>query len=347
MALGPSIEGFKSCIHLVVAVDETFLKCKHQGTLFIATSLDGNNQVYPLAFGIGDLENDQSWHWFFTKLHGLIGEMDDLVFIFDRNSSIAKAVAGVFPNSLHGYIMAQIRGTDVSVAQYLIEADPTKWARSHFDGRRYCIMTTNNAECLNRILKDAQELPITKLVEHIRGLLQKWFWERREAAAKMSTPMTKHALAACNLRRSSCYDYCSHYYHKETLATAYGSSICPVGPMEEWDVPDDIQSRVVLPLKGRKPHRRPAKKHKPSRGGWMARDVGYVVFEGHSPGVYESWNECEAQINGFEGSFMKSYSVVCRRRRAIVVVVWLQSIRAAASNKSSSCFRRVVVFVVR
>ncbi|TXG70652.1 hypothetical protein EZV62_005587 [Acer yangbiense] len=187
MALGPSIEGFKSCIRPVVAVDGTFLKCKHQGTLFIATSLDGNNQVYPLAFGIGDSENDQSWHWFFTKLHGLIGEMDDLVFISDRNSSIAKAAAGVFPNSLHGIcmyhigqnmkakfkgvevhdifykcskayrviefnqIMAQIRGTDASVAQYLIEADPTKWARSHFDGRRYCIMTTNIAECLNGI----------------------------------------------------------------------------------------------------------------------------------------------------------------------------------------------------
>ncbi|KAI9175032.1 hypothetical protein LWI28_026403 [Acer negundo] len=229
MALGPSIEGFKSCIHPVVAVDGNFLKCKHQGTLFIATSSDGNNEVYPLVFGIGDSENDQSWHWFFTKLHGLIGEMDDLVFISDRNTSIAKAATGVFPNSLHGIcmyhlgqnmkakfkgvevhdifykcskvyrvvefnqIMRQIRGINASVVQYLNEADPTKWVRSHFDRRRYCIITTNIAECLNGILKDARELPITKLVEHIRGLLQKWFWERREAAVKMNTPMTKWA----------------------------------------------------------------------------------------------------------------------------------------------------------
>ena len=40
----------------------------------------------------------------------------------------------------------------------------------------------------------------------------------------------------------------------------------------------------------------------------MARDVGYVVFKGYRPGVYESWNECEAQINGFDGSFVKSYN---------------------------------------
>ncbi|KAK3188577.1 hypothetical protein Dsin_028138 [Dipteronia sinensis] len=157
MALGPSIEGFKSYICLVVVVDGTFLKCKHQGTLLIATSLDGNNQVYLLAFGIGDSENDQSWHWFFTKLYGLISEMIDLVFISDRNPSIVKTAARVFPNSLHGIcmyhlgqnmkakfrgvevhdiiykcsiayrvvefnqIMAQIRGTDARVAQYLIE----------------------------------------------------------------------------------------------------------------------------------------------------------------------------------------------------------------------------------
>ncbi|KAK3229044.1 hypothetical protein Dsin_000925 [Dipteronia sinensis] len=59
----------------------------------------------------------------------------------------------------------------------------------------------------------------------------------------------RHALAACNFRRSSCYDYCSYYYHKETLATAYASSVYPVGPMHERDVSDDMQSLVVLPLK--------------------------------------------------------------------------------------------------
>ncbi|KAK2657869.1 hypothetical protein Ddye_010921 [Dipteronia dyeriana] len=88
-------------------------------------------------------------------------------------------------------IMGQIRGTDARVAQYLIEVDPKKWARSHFDRRRYCIMTTNIAECLNGILMNAREMSVTKLVEHIRGLLQKWFWEKREATVKMSTPLTK------------------------------------------------------------------------------------------------------------------------------------------------------------
>ncbi|KAK3211093.1 hypothetical protein Dsin_015799 [Dipteronia sinensis] len=36
--------------------------------------------------------------------------------------------------------------------------------------------------------------------------------------------------------------------------------------MQEWNVPDDVQSVVVLPPKGRKPRGRPSKKRKPSRG---------------------------------------------------------------------------------
>ncbi|KAK2659683.1 hypothetical protein Ddye_006216 [Dipteronia dyeriana] len=76
----------------------------------------------------------------------------------------------------------------------------------------------------------------------------------------------RHALAACNLRRISCYDYCSPYYYKETLATVYAGSIYSVGSMQEWDVPDDVQSVVVLPPKERKPSGHPPKKRRPSEG---------------------------------------------------------------------------------
>ncbi|KAK3229043.1 hypothetical protein Dsin_000924 [Dipteronia sinensis] len=124
-----------------------------------------NNDVFVIGVDNEDeVEGSRSSN---LELHGLIGEMNGLVFISDQNPSIAKAAARVFPNSLHvvqklfgvvefNQIMAQIRGTDERVAQYLIEADPRKLARNHFDGRRHCIMTTNIAECLNGILKDEQ-----------------------------------------------------------------------------------------------------------------------------------------------------------------------------------------------
>ena len=54
MSIGASFVGFNTSIRPVVAIDGTFLKAKYIGTLFIAACKDDNNQIYPLAFGIGD-----------------------------------------------------------------------------------------------------------------------------------------------------------------------------------------------------------------------------------------------------------------------------------------------------
>ena len=88
MAVGACIRGFQSSMRPVIAVDATHLKCKYKGVLFVANAFDGNRNIYPLAFGIGDLETDASWHWFFSKLHEAIGECPNLVIISDRNISI-------------------------------------------------------------------------------------------------------------------------------------------------------------------------------------------------------------------------------------------------------------------
>ena len=33
----------------------------------------------------------------------------------------------------------------------------------------------------------------------------------------------------------------------------------------------------------------------------------YTVWKGHKTGVFESWNDCKAQIKGFEGPQFKSF----------------------------------------
>ncbi|KAK3189599.1 hypothetical protein Dsin_029160 [Dipteronia sinensis] len=101
VAIDAWIRGFTTSLRPVVAVDGTFLKGKYQGTMFVACCMDGNNQIYPLAFGYGDSENDASWSWFLTELHDVIGEPPELVIISDRHKSIEKAVRTVFSNSLH------------------------------------------------------------------------------------------------------------------------------------------------------------------------------------------------------------------------------------------------------
>ena len=102
MAFGAGISGFHTSIRLVIVVDGTFLKSKYLGTLFVAASKDGNNQIYSLDFGIGDSENDASWEWFLTKLYDVIGHVDDLVVVSDRHGGIEKTVQKLFPHASHG-----------------------------------------------------------------------------------------------------------------------------------------------------------------------------------------------------------------------------------------------------
>lgn len=39
----------------------------------------------------------------------------------------------------------------------------------------------------------------------------------------------------------------------------------------------------------------------------MARRKFYVVWEGHSPGIYDSWEECELQVKNYPGAKFKAF----------------------------------------
>ncbi|KAK0576422.1 hypothetical protein LWI29_017195 [Acer saccharum] len=96
------IDGFLSSIIPVIAIDGTFLKGPHRGVLFVAVCMHGNDQIFPLAFGVGDSETNEAWEWFLTRLHKAVVEVDDLVIVSDKKGSITAGVEKVFPNSFHG-----------------------------------------------------------------------------------------------------------------------------------------------------------------------------------------------------------------------------------------------------
>ncbi|XP_062103558.1 uncharacterized protein LOC133814637 [Humulus lupulus] len=92
----------------IIFVDGTFLKNAHGGTLFSASTLDSNNNIFVLAFGIADSENDNSWLWFFSKLRDTYGEPEGLAIVSDRHKSIDNAVHMVYPNAFHGACMLHL-----------------------------------------------------------------------------------------------------------------------------------------------------------------------------------------------------------------------------------------------
>ncbi|WZZ14485.1 hypothetical protein YC2023_107574 [Brassica napus] len=157
----------------VIVVDGTFLKSKFKGVLLVATAIDGNSNLYPIAFGIVDSENEQSWEWFMRELKVVVADDNGLAFISDRQVSIAKALEKV-----------------PEIGTYLMEADVKKWPRCQFHGYRYDIRTNNPAESINSALRSPREFPVIPLLDSIREMLTRWFFKRKKLISKHTHRLT-------------------------------------------------------------------------------------------------------------------------------------------------------------
>ncbi|TXG54834.1 hypothetical protein EZV62_020090 [Acer yangbiense] len=275
------IDGFLSSIRPVIAIDATFLRGPHPGVLFVAVCMDGNNQIFPLAFGVGDSETNEAWEWFLTRLHRAIGEVDDLVFISDRKNSIITGVEKVFPNSFHGACAVHLelnmlgRYGKNKVLRDIFRNAVKVYRVNQFDRWKLKSALTTKAD-VNIGVKDEKArylrvYPITYYsflvkdgdLDGIVDLTSKTCTCREFDIDEIPCA---HALACIRVRRFSYVDYCSPYYSSAFLATAYSGEIHPVGHPPEWLVPEDIASIVVLPPVGRRLPGRPKKNRTPSFG---------------------------------------------------------------------------------
>ncbi|XP_011100537.1 uncharacterized protein LOC105178704 [Sesamum indicum] len=101
------IEGFQHCRNLI-SVDGTHLYTKYKHKMLIAATMDGNQQVLPLAFAVVDEESLLSWKWFLRQLsRHIIRGRRGICLISDRHAGITRAVREcpdfVPPNGVHRY----------------------------------------------------------------------------------------------------------------------------------------------------------------------------------------------------------------------------------------------------
>ncbi|XP_071740184.1 uncharacterized protein [Rutidosis leptorrhynchoides] len=68
-----------------------------------------------------------------------------------------------------------------------------RWSRHHADCVRYAYLTTNSAESMNALSIHVRKLPVTMLLEFFRASVQQWFWEHRNTADGLTTPVTPYA----------------------------------------------------------------------------------------------------------------------------------------------------------
>lgn len=218
VSFNASINGFLNGCLPIVSIGGIQLKSKYLGTLLSATSFDADGGLFPIAFGVIDVENDESWMWFLSEFHKALEihaeSMPQLTFISDGQKGIVDAVRRKFPNSSQAFCMrhlsesigkefknsrlahllwkvafatttmafkermGEIEDVSSEAAKWIQQYPPSHWALVHFEGTQYGHLSSNIEE-FNRWILEARELPIIQVIEQIHCKLMAEFEARR------------------------------------------------------------------------------------------------------------------------------------------------------------------------
>jgi hypothetical protein len=93
---------------LCTGIDGCFIKLSTGQQILAATGRDGNNNIFPIAFGVVDKEETATWMWFLTQLKYCIGEQSEYghyPIISDRQKVIYFLSSGI---TLYCFALCQV-----------------------------------------------------------------------------------------------------------------------------------------------------------------------------------------------------------------------------------------------
>ena len=81
--------GFLAGCRPIIEIDGCHLKGTIRGHLLVTVGKDGNDNIFPIAYAIVEIENKSSWTWFLQCLLHDIRHVDEngWVFISDRQKA--------------------------------------------------------------------------------------------------------------------------------------------------------------------------------------------------------------------------------------------------------------------
>ncbi|KAL5179150.1 Protein MAIN-LIKE 1 [Glycine soja] len=219
---------FKYC-KPIIQVDGTHLYGKYRGTLLMATSQDGNGGVLPLAFVVVEGETLTVWSWFLAHLREHVTDKNGICLISDRHASIKSAVTNEAlrwqpPHDYHVYCVRHIASNFnrkfnnakqkemlKKLATWIDRISKEKWTMTYDrEGHRYGHMTTNLSECINKVLKDCRNIPITALVKSTYSRCRKYFVERGRQAQRQLNEGQVYCSKLVKELRKNLEQACSH-----------------------------------------------------------------------------------------------------------------------------------------
>ncbi|XP_059444567.1 uncharacterized protein LOC132176385 [Corylus avellana] len=83
-----------------------------------------------------------------------------------------------------------IKGISPEAYNWVIESDPEHWANAFFGGARYNLMTSNYGQQFYSWVSEAHELPITQMIDVLRGKMMESIYTRRVDSSQWTTKIT-------------------------------------------------------------------------------------------------------------------------------------------------------------
>ncbi|XP_052625687.1 uncharacterized protein LOC111879090 [Lactuca sativa] len=210
----------------VIGLDGCFLKGQVKGELLTAIGRDANNQVYPIAWAVVDVENKSNWTWFLELLSGNLDLIDGkgLVVISNQHKGLLQSIKDILPHAEHrqcaphiyanfrkAYIglefkklfwaavmscvvgdfkrhMDKIKKLNTSVYEHLMSKETQTWCRAYMSIGYACEAVENGiSECFNSIIVDARKKSLITMLEEIRIYIMDRFPHMIEESTKWNT----------------------------------------------------------------------------------------------------------------------------------------------------------------
>ncbi|MQL74236.1 hypothetical protein Taro_006589 [Colocasia esculenta] len=104
-----SAYGFEVGCRPMLFLDGTHIKQHRvQGVILAASALNGNNELFTVAYSIADSETYDNWVWFLQNLKKALLSDRRITFLSDRGKGLNEVIPDIFPNDHHAYCFQHI-----------------------------------------------------------------------------------------------------------------------------------------------------------------------------------------------------------------------------------------------
>jgi hypothetical protein len=144
---------------LFAGVDGCFLKLGNGFQILAATARDGNNNMFPLAFGVVGKEDKSTWCWLLFQLRSALGggtsKYGPFTFMSDRQKGLLIAVNQIFLECEHRFCLRHI------YANFQLAGFRGSDLKKIVDDAAYAFTNSNHMIAMNK-LKDTVDIDIPR-----------------------------------------------------------------------------------------------------------------------------------------------------------------------------------------